>query len=134
MLSGRFEAQIQNDGSFISKDFEEHVLVQMILEYKEKNCTVYFDKNNLDIIFSFNDSLSDDKNLIAVTSFITGDNTEKIIKQFCIPMEYLEYYSGKSVFVMGLMEEICISRKEIGISDYVNKNGTELLVPEQTEI
>ena len=113
MLCGQFEVQIRHDGSLILEDSEERILTKMILKYRGKVCSVCFDINSLEIVFSFEESLQDDNNLIAVSSFVTGNNIEEIMKQFSIPKEYLEYYPEKSAFIIGLMEQLCVSRKEV---------------------
>ena len=113
MFCGQFEIQIRRDGSFFAEDSIDHILAGMILDYKGRLCTVCFDKLRSVVVFSFDESMTDDEYCLALFSFVMGDNIETIRKQFRIPKEYLANYPDSGAFIVCLNNAFCICNEMI---------------------
>ncbi len=113
MFFGAFNMQLQDDGALFQKYCKYHILASKILELKGKTCTVYFDKEHTEIIFSFYEEDFNDETYVKLSSFITEGDYKKLRRQFCIPKDYLKYYpDDKTVRIIGLDKAFCLSRKE----------------------
>lgn len=113
MFCGQFEIHIRRDGSFFAEDSIDHILAGMILDYKGRLCTVCFDKLRSEVVFSFDESMTDDEDCLALFSFVMGDNIETIRKQLRIPKEYLANYPDSGAFIVCLNNAFCICNEMI---------------------
>ena len=110
MFFGALNMQLQDDGALFQKYCKYHILASKILELKGKTCTVYFDKEHTEIIFSFHEEdFNDDETYVKLSSFITEGDYKKLRRQFYIPRDYLKYYPDKTVRIIGLDNAFCVS-------------------------
>ncbi|MBQ0084072.1 MAG: hypothetical protein KBS52_04830 [Clostridiales bacterium] len=112
MFAGTFSITISSDGFLFANAAENQDFIKAILEFKGKTCTVLFDTDRLETVFSFDKEIFEGENYKELFSFKTGDTAEKIAGQFYIPKEYMKYYPDEEVFVIGLMESFSVASQK----------------------